>query len=180
MNIRVYITAIRPILSYAAGTWQLTQTEENRLRCAKLSMLRYVVGASRSQNENGTWATPSNEYVRSHVNETHPLQPLSLHVKKNRLRLLGHNLRLSDVRLTKIALGYAGDPTWMRPPGRTRRTWPEYAKQGMERMKIRERFRGTDVVTHRNRGDWIRVTEMLAEDRAAWHKHNSLRSADGR
>ena len=35
-------------------------------------------------------------------------------------------------------------------------------------MKIREQYRGTEVVTYWNRGDWLRVTEMLAHDHAAW------------
>ncbi|KAH7697187.1 endonuclease-reverse transcriptase [Aphelenchoides avenae] len=169
MKLRVYITAIRPILSYAAETWQLTQAEEKRLDTAELSLLRQVIGAHRRKNDDGTWTTPSNEYVRSQVNATYRIQPLSEHVRKNRLRLLGHVLRRSDERLTKIALGYPGDPAWKRPPGGTRKTWPEYVKQDLERMKIREQFRGTEVVTYWNRGsDWLRVTEMLAHDRAAW------------
>ena len=147
MKSRVYITAIRPILTYAAETWQLTQTDEKKLESAELNLLRQVIGARRSKNDDGTWTTPSNEHVKSQVNDTHRLQPLSVYIKKNRLRLLGHVLRRSDDRLTKVALRYAGDPTWKRPPGGTRKTWPECVKQDLERLKIREQYRGTEVVT---------------------------------
>ncbi|KAH7698683.1 endonuclease-reverse transcriptase [Aphelenchoides avenae] len=168
MKLRVYMTAIPPILLYASETWPLTQSEEERLSRAERNFLRRALGIRQMD------MVSNQELWRRVTAALAPkrLMDVATTIRRNRLKLLGHHLRRGEQRLTRIAIEYTGETEWRRPPGGTRTTWSETVKRDLERLRIRElpQFRGTEAVIYWNRGEWLRVITMLAQDREAWHQ----------
>ncbi|KAH7695980.1 reverse transcriptase [Aphelenchoides avenae] len=167
MKLRVYLTAIRPILLYASETWPLTLTEEEHLRRRERDFLREILGYrlrdcisnDRLYQEVASALGPNSRF--KDVAET---------IRQNRLKLLGHTLKREADRLTQIALYYTGEGGWRRRQGGTRMTWLEAVKKDLDSMNIRglPQFRGSDAVQAYNKGDWLRVVQIIAYNRKVW------------
>ena len=51
-KLKLYCSVIRPVVTYACGTWTLTETITNRLTVFERKVLRKIFGPT---NENGIW-----------------------------------------------------------------------------------------------------------------------------
>jgi hypothetical protein len=91
LKIKIYKTAIFPVVLYGCETWSLTLREEHRLRVFENRMLRRIFGPRRE--EDGSWR-------KLHNDELHSLYSLSNIVrviKSRRLRWAGHVARMAGV-----------------------------------------------------------------------------------
>ncbi|KAH7700623.1 reverse transcriptase [Aphelenchoides avenae] len=161
MKLRVYATAIRPILLYAAETWQMTQYEQEDLDKAERRFLRKILGV-RLANK-----IPNAE-IYDRVKPVITCR-LSDYVAERRMRLLGHLLRRPSERLTRLALEHMPDSSWRRKRGGRKNTWPEMLKDDLRKRGFGNRFHGTDANQAWQSNDrWLRAVTLFAEDRPTW------------
>jgi len=57
-KLKLYCSVIRPVVTYACGTWTLTETITNRLMVFERKVLRKIFGPT---NENGIWRIKDNQ-----------------------------------------------------------------------------------------------------------------------
>ena len=110
-KIKLYRTYIEPILLYNSETWSLTTTLENTLDAFHRKLLRIALNFIYPK-------TISNEKLYFLTKEI----PLSQKIKKRRLSLLGHILRLHPDTPAQKALNLFMTPH-KRPVGRPPVTW---------------------------------------------------------
>ena len=110
-KIRLYRTYIEPILLYNSETWTLTATMEQALDGFHRKLLRIALNYIYPK-------VISNEKLYTLTREI----PLSEKIKRRRLHLLGHILRLHPETPAQRALQYYLTPH-RRPVGRPPLTW---------------------------------------------------------
>ena len=87
---KIFITIVLPVLLYGATACALTQTEENRFVVLEMGMLRSNAG------------NRLNDFVRNAENRERLQQPpVSLKLKRARLKWFGHVERRGDERKVK-------------------------------------------------------------------------------
>ena len=110
-KVRIYRTYVEPILLYNSETWALTTTMEKRLDSFHRKLLRISLNYIYPK-------TISNEKLYTLTKEV----PISSKIKKRRLSLLGHILRLHPETPVQKALEHYLTPL-PRPVGRPSLTW---------------------------------------------------------
>ena len=113
---RTLNTCVLPILLYGSESWTLSSAITRRLDAYHRTCLRHILGIRWYQH-----ITNEEVYARA-GNPT----PLSVTIKRSRLRLLGHVARFEDSIPAKRILAAASHPPlagWRRPPGRPRLSW---------------------------------------------------------
>ena len=110
-KIRIYRTYIEPLLLYNCETWILTTKQENSINSFHRRLLRIALDYRYPKIIN-------NEKLYTLSNEI----PLTEKIKKRRLNLLGHILRLHPNTPAQKALNYYMTPL-NRPIGRPPQTW---------------------------------------------------------
>ena len=110
-KIKIFRTYIETTLLYNSETWSLTATLENSLNAFHRRLLRIAINARYPK-------IVSNEKLYKITNEI----PISEKIKKRRLALLGHVLRLDPDTPAQRALQYYFTPH-RRPVGRPPLTW---------------------------------------------------------
>uniref|UniRef100_A0A914W5X4 Uncharacterized protein n=1 Tax=Plectus sambesii TaxID=2011161 RepID=A0A914W5X4_9BILA len=168
MKLRVYLTAIRPILLYGSETWSAPFGILSQLNVAERRFLRRMLGYR--------WPdTCSNEQLYAKVDAVYSkarhspstLPPPSSVVAANRLRLLGHIFRRPPDRLSQSAVHFRAAPSWRRLPGSGRRLlWPKTFKNDLRQLNYNKQFRRTpnNFVWHSD--NWLSVVN--SEDRPKW------------
>ncbi|KAJ4438640.1 hypothetical protein ANN_14587 [Periplaneta americana] len=147
LKVRIYKTAILPVVLYGCEAWTLTLREEHRLRVFENKVLRKVFGAKRDE--------VTGEWRKLHNAELHALYTspdIIRNIKSRRLRWAGHVARMGESRNAYRVL--VGRPAGKRPLGRPRCRWEDNIK-----MDLRE-------VGYDGR-DWIN----LAQDRDQWRAY---------
>jgi hypothetical protein len=145
VKVKIYKTAILPVVLYGRETWSLTLREENRLRVFENRFLRRRVGPKRGK-VTGEWRKLHNEKL--HILYSSP--NIISEIKSRRMRWAGRVARMGEERNVYRVL--MGKPEGKRPIERPRRRWEE---DGI-RMDLREI--GCRSI------DWI----QLAQDRDRW------------
>ena len=110
-KIRIYRTYVEPLLLYNCETWILTTKLENSLNSFHRRLLRIALDYRYPK-------TINNKKLYTLSNEI----PLCRKIKRRRLNLLGHILRLHPDTPAQKALNYYMTPL-KRPVGRPPQTW---------------------------------------------------------
>ena len=145
-KLRLYSTMIRPVLTYGAETWSVTQTIEAKILRFENNTLKTICGPI-FDVELGRWR-------RRYAREVRQLTALPLvtdHIRSSRIRWLGHILRSGPERTTYNVFNeiMAG----RRPRGRPRTRWKDVLMADLRLLDI----------------DPENIEE-LAEDRRGWRR----------
>jgi hypothetical protein len=112
-KVRVYMASVRTILLYGSESWVLTSSLSSMLNSCEMRFLRQMVGII-------SFPYPSNDEVRRLC---HIVESVSQAVKRNRLRWLGHVLRMDSGRIARRVLFDNQPADWKRPRCRPRISW---------------------------------------------------------
>lgn len=171
VKLRVYITAVRPIMMYGSETWAASRTAITKLDVTERKLLRRLLGhfwPDRIHNKD-LYREVDELYNKVTRGRHSRLLVPSEECVQNRLRLLGHILRRPDGRLVKDALLARPPQEWRRPPGRSRKFWTEAVREDLVELGLQRDF-GRDRAFRRlwNSQDWIEAVRPIAEDRMKW------------
>jgi hypothetical protein len=143
LKIKIYKTAILPVLLYGCKTWSLTLGEEHRLRVFENRVLRRIFGPKRE--EDGSWRKLHNDELHN----LYSLPNIVRMIKSRRMRWVGHVARMGEGRGVYRIL--VGRPEGKRPLGRPRHMWEDNIKMDLGEIGI-------------DGSKWI----QLAQDRVQW------------
>ncbi|KAK6758433.1 hypothetical protein RB195_015949 [Necator americanus] len=142
VKLRVYLSAIRPIMMYGSESWAAVTTVMERLDYTERKMFTRLVGYF--------WLRVChNDYVELDVvyrpkltrGKYQHLAPPSKVATENRLRLFGHILRRPPDRLVqRVSRSWSG-LSWKRPPGRKHKFWTEAVKEELKTPDVDKQFR---------------------------------------
>ena len=124
----VYLTVVRPAVTYSCVTWALTRGAEHILNRWERKMLRNIYG---SIQENGVWRSRTNQELLHLYNES----TIVAVIKQNRLRWAGHLERMAANRVVKQV--HHLRLTGRRLFGCPRFRWIDDVADDLRRMKIR-------------------------------------------
>ena len=144
-KLQLYVTLIRPVVTYASETWALTKEHERRLLVFEHGILRRIYGHVRDE-ETGEWRWRHNRELR----DLSHLPPITSHIRAQRLRWAGHAARMDDDRLVKQVM--LGTPFGRRPAGRPRQRWIDNVLADLRLLGVADPQRWMDA----------------AQDRRAW------------
>ncbi|KAK6749708.1 hypothetical protein RB195_001985 [Necator americanus] len=143
VELRVYLSAIRPIMMYGSETWPAPSTVMERLDCTERKLLRRLLGHfwPRACHNEDLYAEIDVVYWRMTRGRYHHLAPPSKAAKVNRLRFFGHILRRPADRLIQRDLRSSSGSSWKKPPGRKRKFWIEVMKEDLRTFAVDRQFR---------------------------------------
>jgi len=113
---KIYKTAIRPVVTYSSQTWTLTAKDENNLRIFERQLLRKIYGPV---NIDSTWRTRNKMEIDRIIEGADIVR----FIKAQRIKWLGHVQRMDQARRTRKLLDWK--PMGTRPVGRPRQRWQE-------------------------------------------------------
>jgi len=116
----MYKVLIRPVLTYASGTWTLSKINERWLGLFERRVLRCIFGA---KQENGIWRKRYNYELYEMFNDSN----IVVHIKVKRLAWAGHLMCVSDERTLKKIFNTKPDGT--RSVGRPNLRWEDGVAQ---------------------------------------------------
>jgi hypothetical protein len=119
-EIKIYKTAILPVVLYRCKTWSLTLREEHRLRVFEKRVLRRIFGPKRE--EDGSWRKLHNDELHSLYSSLNIVKV----IKSRRMRWVGHVVCMGEGR--GIYRDLIGRPEGKRPLGRPRHMWEDNIK----------------------------------------------------
>ena len=151
-KIRIYRTYIEPILLYNSETWTLTSTLEKAIDSFHRRLLRISININYPK-------IITNEKLYTLTREI----PLSMKIRKRRLNLLGHILRLHPDTPAQKALNYFTTPH-PRPVGRPHSTWIALITKDLE-TTMRENNIKSPLTRY-----GLENLKSMAEDRFQWRK----------
>jgi hypothetical protein len=96
-KLQIYKKLIRPIVTYGAETWTLTDTEENALRGFKRKVLRKIYGPVM---DNGAWQIRYNSELYRFMGGEDTIR----FIKAQRIHCLGHVERMNETAMPKRVL----------------------------------------------------------------------------
>ncbi|KAK6735100.1 hypothetical protein RB195_018348 [Necator americanus] len=159
VKLRVYLSAIRPIMMYGSETWAAPSTVMERLDCTERQLLRRLPGYCwrRICHNEDLYAEIDVVYRRMTRGKHQHLAPPSKVLKRPADRLVQRVLRSSS------------GSSWKKSPGRKRKFWTEAVKEDIRTLGVDRQFR-RDVRFRRtwNSDEWIDSVQALAEDREGW------------
>ncbi|KAK6743364.1 hypothetical protein RB195_010554 [Necator americanus] len=125
VKLRVYLSAIRPIMMHGSETWAAPSTVMERLDCTERKLLRRLLCYfwPRVCHNEDLYAEINVVYRRMTRGRYQHLAPPSKAAKVNRLRFFGHILRRPADRLVQRVLKSSPGSSWKKPPGRKRKFW---------------------------------------------------------
>ncbi|KAK6755500.1 hypothetical protein RB195_014083 [Necator americanus] len=143
VKLRVYLSAIRPIMMYGSETWTAPTTVMERLDCTERKLLRRLFGYfwPRVYHNEDLYAEIDVVYRRMTRGKHQHLAPPSKVAKVNRLRFFGHILRRPADRLVQRVLRSSLGSSWKKPPGRKRKFWTEAVKEDLRTLGVDRQFR---------------------------------------
>ena len=116
---KVFNALVIPMLSYAASTWAMTRTEEKKLDAMEMKMLRTILNIRWSDRVR-------NEDIRRRTQQV----PVSLKIKRARLKWLGHMERMQVNRIPRKVS--KARMIGRRPRGRPRTRWDQVVERDLE------------------------------------------------
>ncbi|KAK6753817.1 hypothetical protein RB195_013041 [Necator americanus] len=146
VKLRVYLSAIRPIMMFGSETWAAPSTVMERLDCTERKLLKRLLG----------YFCPKvchNEDLYAEIDVVHRrmtrgrYQHLAAHSKvatENCLRFFGHILKRSADRLVQRVLSSLSGSSRKRLPGRKGKFWTEVVKEDLRTLGVDRQF-GQDV-----------------------------------
>ena len=119
VKMKVFNALVIPVLLYGATAWALTKTEERRLDAFEMGMLRSILGVR--------W----DDFIRNDDIRGRLCQPpVSLKLRKARLKWFGHMERMGEERQVKRIM--RARMQGRRPRGRPRTRWNDVLRRDLE------------------------------------------------
>ncbi|KAK6741209.1 hypothetical protein RB195_009209 [Necator americanus] len=142
VKLRVYLSAIRPIMMYESETMAAPSTVMERLDCTERKLIR-LLGSfwPRVCHNEDLYAEIDVVYRRMTRGRYQHLAPPSKAAKVNRLRFFGHISRRPADRLVQRVLKSSSGSSWKKPPGRKRNFWTEVVKEDLRTLGVDRQFR---------------------------------------
>ncbi|VBB35221.1 unnamed protein product, partial [Acanthocheilonema viteae] len=116
----IYKMGIRPAITYASETWAMTKTNENRLL--------------RTENRIILAMTSTKDLSVDDVRKKMSIEPISIFIRRNRLRYMGHIERMDENNWVKMVSRL--DPSGKRRVGRPAHTWQKTITDDLRITKI--------------------------------------------
>jgi len=126
---KIYKTAIRPVVTYSSQTWTLTAKDENNLRIFERQLLRKIYGPV---NIDSTWRTRNKMEIDRIIEGADIVR----FIKAQRIKWLGHVQRMDQARRTRKLLDWK--PMGTRPVGRPRQRWQEDVMDDLKKLKVKK------------------------------------------
>ena len=123
----LYKTLIRPVLTYAAETWKLTQVDEEALAVFERRVLRSILGGI---FENKAWRQRRNTKLYRSFKEPDIVK----FIKIQRIKRIGHAIRMEDRATKNIVLA---KPTGSRPRGRPKIRFLDCLEKDFNTIRIK-------------------------------------------
>ena len=142
IRLRLFNVYVQPMFLYNSETWSLTNSLNNKLDAFQRTLLR------RLMNIYWPYKITNNELY----NRTKQV-PWSQQIKRNRLRLTGHILRLPEQAPVKKALAEAIKPTQGRR-GRKKTTWLDQVNKDLLGIGLGRIDSQVTLTTARDRQAW--------------------------
>jgi hypothetical protein len=139
-KLQIYKMLIRPIVTYGAETWTLTDIEENAVRRFERKVLRKIYGPVM---DNGAWQMRYNRELYRFTEE----EDIVRFIRAQRIQRVGHLERMDETAMPKRVL--KGKLYAKRRIGRPRLRWMDDVTADLRRMGIRS---WTEKA--RNRDQW--------------------------
>lgn len=127
LKLKIYKTIIRPIVVYGSEVWTLGIKEQTMLGVWERKILRKIYGGKRSA---GGWERRTNKEIQELYREPDVVAV----VKGQRLRWMGHIMRMSNDRIPKKLL--QSNIGGRRRRGRPRTRWREEVVRDLEECRI--------------------------------------------
>ena len=158
---RVYKTTVRAVLLYGSETWPLRVEDLRRLEVFDHRCLRSIAGVGWCQRIR-------NETVRQQVFGCVRGTSIGDCIQHNKLRWLGHVLRMPEHRLPKKALFSLPDSDWRKPRGGQSTTW----QTGMKSVTKSLGSVGVSRLPGWGPRDppnaWLKTLQDMAANRSQW------------
>ena len=116
----IYISILRPILTYGHESWTLTTKTRSQLQAAEMKVLRLIKGVTRLDRLR-------NEDIRRELD----MEGILDFVERGQLRWFGHVKRMEEQRYPRRFLEWR--PQGRRPVGRPKMRWMENIERGVRR-----------------------------------------------
>ncbi|XP_055384161.1 uncharacterized protein LOC129613877 [Condylostylus longicornis] len=146
-KMKIYLTLIRPVLTYGCETWTLKANENQNLLIFERKVLRKIYGPIR--NEDGSYRIRYNHELEELIGGKNVVR----YVKAQRIRWLGHILRMPEERAVyKI---YARNPVGTRRRGRPRKRWKEAVEEDLRVLRV-----NNYTLVAQNREEWRGIVEQ--------------------
>jgi len=123
----LYITLIRPVLTYGAETWVLYKQDEHRLSIFERKILQRIYGPVIS---GGRWRIRTKQELYQLCGENEIVK----FCKLSRLRWAGHVIRQDDDLSRRVLLS---EPGGKCPRGRPRLRWEDGVKEDAAKLGCR-------------------------------------------
>ena len=145
----IYITILRPILTYGHESWTLTSKTRSQLQAAEMKTLRLIKGVTRLDRLR-------NEDIRRELG----VEGILDFVERGQLRWFGHVKRMDQERYPRRFLEWI--PQGRRPVGRPKMRWIQNIERGAERRgsSLRE---VNEIRLYENRQDWRQFLKQATD-----------------
>jgi hypothetical protein len=145
-KVRLYMSIVRPTLTYGCEVWPMTVQIEQKLRSFENKVLRTICGPVFDTAIN-RWRRRKNAEIR----EITKVPYITSYVKGQRIQWFGHTMRRDETNEVRASIEYK--PTGRRPRGRPKKRWMDGVRQDLERLEV------TDWVERiQDRSYWRLVT----------------------
>lgn len=128
IKLKLYKSLIRPVVTYGAETWCLSNDDCRKLKVFERKIVRRIYGA---KQVDGLWRIRSNAEIESLLRNENIVN----YIKANRLRWAGHVVRMERERLQKRILeeNFSGK----RKKGRPRSRWRDEVEKDARMLDVR-------------------------------------------
>ena len=127
-KLKIYKTLIRPVVTYACETWNISARDAYRLRVFERNIIRRIYGAVQ---DNGYWRRRTNNEINQILQE----EDIVRFIKAQRIRWIGHIERMSENRTSRKI--YKASMTGRRKQGRPRKRWKDEVEEDLRMIKVR-------------------------------------------
>jgi hypothetical protein len=142
LKLQLYITLIRPVITYGAEAWPLRKSDERKLLVLERKILRKIFGPVKDMFS-GEWRIRKNDELETLFHKPSILET----IKNRRLIWAGHAWR-SQNPLIRMVL--EENPNGKRPLGRPRRRWEDGVRDDVKALGGGEDWR----LQASNRENW--------------------------
>ena len=124
----LYKTLIRPVVSYGAEAWTLTEKEEQAVLIFERKIFRRIYGPKYG---NGEWKSRTNREIE----EISKGENIIKWIKGQRISWLGHLERMEEDRMPKK--NFTQELEGTRRRGRPRKIWKEEVERDLQVLGVR-------------------------------------------
>jgi hypothetical protein len=128
-KIRIYLTLIRPVVTYASETWTLTEKDEMQLRIFERQILRKIFAPIKIGKD--IWRIINNTQLDHLISEADIVR----FIKAQRINWFFHVQGMDTSRTAKIISQWK--PVGSRPLGRLRLRWLDDVCDDLNVLKVR-------------------------------------------